>query len=314
MLIKPVNHVTIDELGDPDERFDQKSEPLVIAGGGRDWQCTRTWTLSSLAERFRQVRIPVRESDDEFKEFFERPNSHLRPRKMILFGDYITILQNRGSGVCRPPYAGNMSLSRDPALSGNLRNLIAECPFPNWLPHCAIDEYRLWIGAEGQRSTIHNDAYHNFNLQVMGEKSIFIYPPDQHDMLYAEYFNPGMWVSPVEPDAPDLTKYPKYADAIIYKCYLTQGDILFLPRFWWHAVSATAVSINVNRWVFSSNGADDWWHKQDIAQPFIHYHQLMQKIFSQFNSLPKDVQTYQRSDFEKIIADLQHLAQTRTTG
>jgi Cupin-like domain len=307
MPIQDVERVALETLGDLGERLNRHQSPLVISGGGRDWPCTRTWTLRGLAGRFGQVKIPVRESDDEFKEFFGRPDSHLKPRKMMPFGAYITMIENSNNGGTRPPYAGNISLSRDPALSGTLRHLISECPFPNWLPEGSIDEYRLWIGAAGQKSTIHNDPYHNFNLQIIGRKSVLLYPPDQHDAIYAEYFNPGMWVSPVDPNAPDLEKYRKFADAKTYSCEIAPGDILFIPRFWWHSVCAMEISVNVNRWIFTDNIMSDWWHKQPMSQRFIRHQALIDRITSDFNSLHDDLKEFQRSAFEEMRADLLRL-------
>lgn len=43
-------------------------------------------------------------------------------------------------------------------------------------------------------------------------------------------------MSPVDILAPNLTRFPKFAQASPLVCEIEAGDILFLPSFWWHEV------------------------------------------------------------------------------
>ena len=44
--------------------------PVVVSGAAANWTSTNTWTLDALSDQFGSVKLPVRETDDEFAEFF----------------------------------------------------------------------------------------------------------------------------------------------------------------------------------------------------------------------------------------------------
>src|SRR3546814_12126380 len=55
----------------------------------------------------------------------------------------------------------------------------------------------------------------------------------------------------VDPFAPDLDRYPRFAEAWSHasEATLEPGDALYLPYMWWHGVeSLEPVSILVNYW------------------------------------------------------------------
>src|SRR5262249_52376286 len=78
--------------------------------------------------------------------------------------------------------------------------------------------------------------------------------PEQIGNLYPgplEITPAGTPVSMVDPTAPDLEKYPRFAEAWAHarQTTLELGDALYMPYCWWHGVeSLEAVSILVNYW------------------------------------------------------------------
>lgn len=60
-------------------------------------------------------------------------------------------------------------------------------------------------------------------------------------------------MSPVDITAPNLTRYPRFSDiqATAVTCTIEEGDVLFLPSFWWHEVNSSPSrgrNIAVNYW------------------------------------------------------------------
>jgi peptidyl-lysine (3S)-dioxygenase / protease len=55
------------------------------------------------------------------------------------------------------------------------------------------------------------------------------------------------WVA-VDPLAPDLKKYPQYANATVYQVRVNAGDVLYLPSLWFHHVRQSHKCIAVNVW------------------------------------------------------------------
>lgn len=47
-----------------------------------------------------------------------------------------------------------------------------------------------------------------------------------------------MVMSPVDITQPDLRRFPLFAKATPYHCNIKEGDVLYMPAFWWHEVQS----------------------------------------------------------------------------
>lgn len=128
----------------------------------------------------------------------------------------------------------------------------AECPFPLAAGQPSV-QTRLWIGNATQVAT-HFDLSDNFAVVALGRRRFTLFPPEATKDLYIGPLNvtlAGQPVSMVDPLAPDLDRYPRYAAAreLALTTELEPGDALFIPTLWWHHVQATEpVNILVNYW------------------------------------------------------------------
>jgi hypothetical protein len=112
---------------------------------------------------------------------------------------------------------------------------------------------RLWIGNAAQVAT-HHDASPNLAVVVAGRRRFTLFPPDQIANLYIgplDHTPAGPPTSMVDPDAPDLARYPRFAEAWPHAmaAELAPGDAIFIPSIWWHHVRALEpVNVLVNYW------------------------------------------------------------------
>jgi hypothetical protein len=112
---------------------------------------------------------------------------------------------------------------------------------------------RIWIGNR-IRVAAHYDAKENIACCVAGQRRFTLYPPDQIAGLYPGPFEltpAGTPVSMVDMQAPDLDRYPRFAEAARHASTATlqPGDAIYIPYGWWHGVeSLDPVSILVNYW------------------------------------------------------------------
>ena len=67
-----------------------------------------------------------------------------------------------------------------------------------------------------------------------------------------------LWSSPIDPQQPDLDKFPRFKEISGLEAKLQPGDILFIPAFWWHQARTITTAINLNRWVFTANICKTW--------------------------------------------------------
>lgn len=112
---------------------------------------------------------------------------------------------------------------------------------------------RLWIGNATQVAT-HFDVSPNLAVCVAGRRRFTLFPPEQVANLYLGPLDNTLAGPPnsmVDPDAPDLARYPRFTDAIPHAqvAELAPGDALFIPALWWHHVRAfDRLNVLVNYW------------------------------------------------------------------
>lgn len=117
---------------------------------------------------------------------------------------------------------------------------------------------RLWIGNAVTVST-HYDLADNVACVAAGNRQFTLFPPDQVANLYVgplENTISGQPVSMVDPLAPDLDRFPRFAEAAAHawSAELEPGDAIYVPTMWWHHVrSTTPFNLLVNYWCSAPN-------------------------------------------------------------
>ncbi|MFO0737429.1 MAG: cupin-like domain-containing protein [Labilithrix sp.] len=113
----------------------------------------------------------------------------------------------------------------------------------------------LWLAPPGTMSSLHHDGNSdNFNWQVHGKKLFLLVPPSRKDCLYAY----GSAESPINPFRPELARFPRFGHADPVEATLEPGDVLLIPKYWWHCVYSIEPSINLNTW-FTFRGELSPW-------------------------------------------------------
>lgn len=112
---------------------------------------------------------------------------------------------------------------------------------------------RLWIGNAAKVAT-HHDPTENIACVAAGHRRFTLFPPDQVANLYMGPFHltpAGTQVSMVHVTAPDLNRFPRFAQALeaAQTAELEPGDALYIPYQWYHHVEALdRVNVLVNYW------------------------------------------------------------------
>jgi len=112
---------------------------------------------------------------------------------------------------------------------------------------------RLWIG-NGSQTATHYDGSTNLACVIAGRRRFTLFPPDQIGNLYIGPLDrtlAGPPSSMVDPLAPDLHQFPRYAEALRHALVadLGPGDALFIPAIWWHHVQAFGtLNVLCNYW------------------------------------------------------------------
>lgn len=111
----------------------------------------------------------------------------------------------------------------------------------------------LWLGNR-TRTAAHWDLPQNLACVVAGRRRFTLFPTEQVANLYVGPLDrtlAGQPSSLVDLDAPDLDRFPLFAEALACSevAELEPGDALYLPSLWWHGVRSEAeVGAMVNFW------------------------------------------------------------------
>ena len=278
-----------------DEEIRPARQPAVIRGLARQWPAVQAALLSDEAilgyvKRFahgEKVTAIVAEPEMEGRFFyaddllglnFTRGVSPLQP-----FLDRLL----RDSDHPRP-YA--MAVQSEPIpelLPGFERENSTDLPGAGIVP-------RAWIGNR-IRVAAHYDLMENVGIVVAGRRRFTLFPPEQLANLYVGPFEltpAGTPISLVDVAAPDLDRFPRFAEAAeqAQTATLGPGDAIYIPFHWWHGVdSLEPVNFFVNY----------WWNdaRDDIGNP---YDALMHALFA-LKTLPPEQREVWRRVFDHYV-------------
>lgn len=173
-------------------------------------------------------------------------------RAEIRFGDYLAYLrlfeERYGrSGGTPPPNDDLVYLAQNDLVKGldldfDLPSLVSK------LGEGKLYSVMMWIGPYGCSSPLHFDPLDNALMQFVGVKKVLLFPPEA--TVYAGEDGNQSNTSPINFEEPlDLVKFPLLATLPPpIACTLTPGDLLYIPRRWWHQVRTIETSLSVNAW------------------------------------------------------------------
>jgi hypothetical protein len=121
------------------------------------------------------------------------------------------------------------------------------------------DEHRsafLWFGPAGTVTPLHHDTSNILFNQVDGWKQFTLISALE---IHKVYNNVAVY-SDVDPRAPDLDRYPRFADAHPLRFNVGPGETLFIPAGWWHHVESLETSISVSFTNFAFANQIEWAH------------------------------------------------------
>lgn len=150
---------------------------------------------------------------------------------------------------------------------------------------------RLWLGGP-VRTQIHNDRDHNLACVLAGRRRFLLFPPEQVANLYIGPIDNPPPLSLVDPEAPDLDRFPRFRDALAAAstAELGPGDAIFMPKHWWHHVtSRDPYNAMVNY----------WWG--DDAQGLERPHDAFLLALLALKDLPPGERAYWRAMFDAYV-------------
>ncbi len=202
-----------------DERFVRTGTPAVIEGAIDDWPAHARWT------------------EDYLRAFAEYPVV-LGDGTRTTFGGFLDALDRPAAYMSLDPFA--------------LPALLADLAAPRLIDREKIVRSIVWLGSTS-RLGLHYDEADNLHCVVRGRKTFHLIAPEHYRNLYPvdarRSLAQGINWSEVDVFAPDLARFPRFAEVEVLRAQLGPGDVLYLPCHYWHAVEHEGrPTIAVNFW------------------------------------------------------------------
>ena len=208
--------------------------PVLITGALDDWSAMRRWSFEHVGRAIGERRInPVIAENGRWAVDLREG---MRTEEM----DFPTYVAEMEHGDAR-------HYLRLP-LEGPFDDLLADdYEPPIYCRKRIFMKKNLWVGTAGVSSGLHYDMMHNVVAQVVGRRRAVLFAPRERRHLYAYPLRTLSWHhSPVRVEEPDLDRYPDFTKAQRIEVEIERGDLLFIPKGWWHhfATLENAIAIN----------------------------------------------------------------------
>lgn len=181
----------------------------------------------------------------------------VRPATLnIRFSEFLDIIKNVSAGKLTDVSAYLEYTSVSDYFT-ELEMDIAEMPFfKNTLQ---LKHLNIWLSDGNTLGKTHFDPFDNFLCQISGEKEVILFEPHSNERLYEAHIpeallaynasmrqfrrktlldSTSMVMSPLDIQRPNLERFPKFAEARPLLCTIEEGEVLFMPAFWWHEVQS----------------------------------------------------------------------------
>ena len=210
--------------------YERPNRPVIVTDVATHWPALRKWSRQYLESAFAEVSFACGPVDMRLRDFFQYADAVQEERPLYLFDKHF-------ASKC-PALAEDYSIP--PYFATDLFSVLGE-QRPDWR--------WLIIGGARTGSAFHVDPNQTsaWNAVISGRKKWIMWPPHYHP--------PGVWPSEDGAETTSsasitewfLNWYPQTQTEAVrpLECVCEAGELLFVPRGWWHCVLNLEPSIAI---------------------------------------------------------------------
>jgi hypothetical protein len=219
-------------------------KPVVITDGIKKWSARSTWTFNTFKSRYGKSIVSVYP--------YEQGRYRADRIQQLPLADYIDkILTNDFDSYPYYLIYNSSLLDEHQELRGDFFEPKYCFDWFKFLPKAMrFPSPRLYIGPKGAISSLHQDRWgtHFWMAQLEGRKRWILFSPDQEKFLYKSEGSAkeqGLTHYQVQPDKPDLKRFPMFNQGKGLECTIGPGDLLIVPGNWLHWVLSLDATLSL---------------------------------------------------------------------
>jgi hypothetical protein len=235
MEASPIERIAPPSPEEFEARYVKRSRPVILRGATNEWPAMNLWSREYFKRRFGDRIVPaVRAKDGVLYD--SKAGLHY---ETIRVADYVDLLE-AGTPI-------------DLYVVFRVHEVIPEL-FDDIIrpPYCRDAEWvrsRFWFAGPDTKGALHRDLPDNLFAQIVGHKQFVLLDRRMTRMVHRHSLLSGVPnYSPVDAEAPDLARYPRFRGAPLLTGEVEPGDLFYIPRLWWHQAHSLDTSVSINLW------------------------------------------------------------------
>lgn len=221
--------------------------PAIFTDLVTRWPAMERWRLERLEERFGDVEIDVASGREAYGRDYDVDAEKLTTRTTMR--DYLARIRSA------PDSNDVYMIARNRNAEGPLAGVLEDVALPEGLFRADLaGGAAFWLGPAGTVTPLHHDTSNILFCQVVGRKRYRMIAPMEIALLDGAR---SMYAA-VDPEAPDLARFPWWPQVIVRDFVIGPGEALFIPVGWWHHVRALDVSVSLAINGFAQPNRYDW--------------------------------------------------------
>lgn len=231
----------------------KQHQPFIIEDVATHWDACNKWSndylIKHCGNNLVNVRFLTKDYFTNYENFAFLNSDYFRIHEMT-YKEYIknyveaTFNENQNDSDTVVSYLPEANLEK------HFPEIVEDVTYLEYLNRKPI--VVLWQGFSkksfSSTSDLHFDETHNFLSQIRGRKRILLFPPSDYLSFYPPFDNSlgNREGSKVNPDFLDLELFPKFPWQEKIEVVLQPGEIIYIPPFWWHYVTAVDENISLS--------------------------------------------------------------------
>ena len=236
---------TIERIPEPSPeefraRYVDPGRPVIITGAMESWPAAQKWSIDYFRARIGNRTLPIARVADRKVELAESGFVFDEGARLDSFLDRLLDADAGGA-----PCNGYVTVNPEE----HLPELLTDLPVPSFRPKAPWSLRGFWLSGGDIRTPLHMDLPDNLFGQVVGRKRVTLFAPRNELAMYRSApWSSRPQISRVDSEDPDYERFPRFRSAQAIRFVLAPGEVLYLPRYWWHQMRSLDTSVSVNEW------------------------------------------------------------------